>query len=121
MKKQEIEALLSDIEFLQTLPLEEREQIELDNNLAFIFYSSSTEELLEDYIKSLIFWYMDLKEMLEEEEYGTSARLRDVIMFEQDEFKRMINTYHKSPNRTSEEIIEAIELVNDYTKNKFIS
>lgn len=121
MKKEQIELLLTEIEFLQTLPVEEREQIELDNDIAYIFFSSSTEELLNDYIKSIIFWYMDLKEMLEEEEYTTSARLRDVIAFEQEEFKRMIKTYHKSPNRSLEEITEAVELVNEYTKNKFIS
>jgi hypothetical protein len=120
MKKQEIELTLSEIEFLKTLPLEEREEIEVDNNIAFFFFCLSTEELLEDYIKSIISWYLDLQEMLEEEEYGIAARLRDAIKFEEDEFKRMIKTYHRSPNRTSEEIIEAIELVNNYTKNKFI-
>lgn len=120
MKKKDLKKFLDEIRELKQLDTEQLLDLYLENNVNLLFGNLKTQELLDEYIKSIVFLYSNLSDLVKEEEYEIASRLNDAIEFEQQEFIRMIKLYHNSPEYTLEEIELAINFINQTTKNSFL-
>lgn len=120
MKKKDLRKFLEEIQELKNLEEDQLLDLYIENNINYLFHTIETEELLDEYIKSIVYLYSLLSGVIQEEDYETAAQLKEAIEFEQQEFKRMVRLYHKPKKYKLEEVEEALELINQTTKKSFL-
>lgn len=120
MTKEQLNSFLEEIKFLKELPEEELFEIYIENKLDYAFKTIDTEDLLNDYIKNIVYLYNILADLVTNEEFEFAAKLKEAIQFEQDEFSKMVKLYHKSKLYSLDDIQEAIKLINITTKENFL-
>jgi hypothetical protein len=103
------------------LSLEEREAIEIENGVNYYFFTTDTEEIVAEYIKTNLNWNNFLKEAIDEEDFELAVVIREALFIEESDIKRLLLLYsipNDTPQEEVEDIIEAIEYINKEVQQK---
>lgn len=104
-----------------SLTLEEREEMEIENGVNYYFLITDPEEIITEYIKTVINWNNFLKEAVDEEDYELAILIREALFIEESDIKRLFLLYSipiDTPQVIVEDYIYTIEYINKEIQRK---
>ena len=116
-KKQLLE-IIKDVEYMYSLPAEQKRTYEQENDVDILYMSSTFDELIEDYILTVMNWNMYMKEAVDEEDFEFAAKIKAGLEIEEYEFKRLLILYHPATKEELADYVKAISNVIPYHQSK---
>lgn len=118
--KFDIKKTIKDIKEQYNLPVSIKKQIEEDNQIDIVFFTETFENLINEYIKINVNLNSNLRKSIDEEDFELANEIKEAIRMEEKEFQRLIILYHcRKGDKDLNEKIEAINLVNTITQEKY--